>query len=476
MCGIAGFSKPEGSGVNARDLAHRLLASIESRGSHAAGFAYVGADGTMGIYKNPKPGSQLNLGELPRDAMAVIMHTRYATQGSPKDNRNNHPVLSVDRSLALVHNGVISNDYALRDELGLSKEHGEVDSLVIPSLIAQQGVESLTKLSGYASIAWLSQDTGRLMHIARLKSSPVSYTQLYDGTFVMASTTPLLDDALDKGDYLYGGIFELGEGRYITVQDGIILTHDASPRMSYSHAAWSRHSQATSGGPGKAAAPKVTTVPPATRGTEDGPKSSEEYLADLDEWRAKAAERDTAIAQKALAGTPAALDDTLDDDMWGDYYSDLEGDYGYGLPIGAGGGYTEEQFEAIIERMEAAEAAEAAEDHAACTLAGRFGATEGFYILDLEGDVMHFPELEDLEGRLAWLSKMTSTEYDMFSEPGEGMNWINHIMDLGHVESDGTLVSWIDDIAEVDDFESPAVRNLQYVREGAGRLATMKGA
>ena len=76
LCGLAAFSIPSGVKRNARALAHSLLTQIESRGSHASGFAYVGADNSLGVYKSPIPGSQLPLHELPRNAKAVILHTR----------------------------------------------------------------------------------------------------------------------------------------------------------------------------------------------------------------------------------------------------------------------------------------------------------------------------------------------------------------------------------------------------------------
>lgn len=460
MCGIAAFSKPEGSTLNSRHLAHHLLTQIESRGSHASGFSYINADGKVGIYKNPVPGSQLSLHELPRDARTVILHTRYATQGPQSDNRNNHPVISTDRRIALVHNGVISNDGRLRGELGITKEHGEVDSLVIPSLISQQGTDGLKELSGYAAIAWLDVEHPTDLYIARLKNSPVAYTHLFDGTFVMASTPALLELALLNANEIYGGIFELQDSRMITVTGGFIYEYEKAPLMSYDYGSYRRHSTATSGGAKATSAATTkegTTLAGVTpiRGTEDRPKvviperedetvDIDGYYADLDQWRANQAERDAKIAGKAMA---LLKEDSgrWDDGVWEEYMAQLE-------------------------------AREAEEQHMSCTADGsesQYG--EGFYILDAEGDISHYTDLELLERQLKWLAEMSRTDNDLF-DAEEKINWINHIMDLGHVESDGELVSWVDDSASVDEFESPAVRNLAYIREGANRLATLKGA
>lgn len=468
MCGIAAFSVPSGVKRNARALAHSLLTQIESRGSHASGFAYVGADNSLGVYKNPIPGSQLPLHELPRNAKAVILHTRYATQGTPKYNGNNHPVISPDRRIALVHNGVISNDHQLRGRLGLTAEHGEVDSLVIPALIAQDGVASLSDLTGYAAVAWLDRDDrSPKIHIAKLKTSPVAYTSLYDGTWVMASTSALLELALlDMGEN-YGGVFDLAEGRMVTVQNGFVLSHDKAPAMSYSHAAWQRHSNATSGGHGVSPSthtpmgqpikakgsedtPKVVIVPNADDDTNqsDSPGGGvESYYQDLEEWRKRQAardERDKRLATKALARMNGGDDEDDDTPMFKAY----------------GGDDDEMTIEDSIANR---------------GLTARFNAGQGFYIVDHEGDMTHYPTLDDLEARLKWLGKMTKSDIDLF-QVEEEINWANHVWDMGAVDESGNLISWVEDMADIDDYESPAVRNLQYIREGASLLCTLKGA
>lgn len=470
MCGIAAFQVPDGVSINARQLAHSLLTMIETRGSHAAGFAWVGQDGSSGFYKQPKPGSQLSLAELPRNAKTVILHTRYATQGSAQDNRNNHPVLSTDNSVALVHNGVISNDFQLRSELGITREeHGEVDSLVIPSLISQRGVDGLSALRGYAAIAWLdAARTGEQLHIAKLKSSPVAYTHLPNGTFVMASTTGILELALLNIEQPYGGVFELSEQRYITVDNGIISSHEKSPSMAYDYRAFNRHSNATSGGHGSTT-PAKRSVPSLRTGSEDPPKvvrftasgdvivdgekltgpNIDEYKEDLARWQAEQAARDLKAAERPMVNFG---DDFMSEEDWD--YSDLND---------AETPSDEDGFDDIVARMEVEELVANMKD-------------EGFYIVDQEGDISHYQTVEDLERKLRWFAAMRRTDMDLFSSAEDEINWVNHIMDLGSVNSGGRLESWVTDTADIDNFESAAVRNLQYIREGASRLALLKGA
>lgn len=459
ICGISAFSLAPDSKVNARALAHALLTSIESRGSHASGFAYSTEEGKTGFYKEDRPGSQLVLGTLPRRANTVILHTRFATQGSPKDNRNNHPVISPDGQIALVHNGVISNDDRLRSRLGLTKAHGEVDSLVIPALLQESGPDGLGDLAGYAAIAWIDSNNPDMLEIARLKTSPVAYTWLFDGSFVMASTPELLRSALDSLTLGYGGVFEMSDQRQITVSGGFIWDHVKTQAMAYNHSAYTRFQGATSGrGPSVytgAATPttKVTTCPTVIKGTEDAaPEGSCEvdvdaYFADLEEWRRKRDEDDRAAV---LSGD----DDEFDEDT---AYA------GYGMT-------SDDERVAIsaIEKYMTDPAYVLGEDVPQ--------ATAGYYAISHDDNVTNFPSLDDLEQYLRWLGRMTRTEFDLFQGLPREEHWANYLSDIGAMDEDGTFVSWVDDMADIDEHESPAVRHLDYIRAGVGHLLKLKGA
>lgn len=441
MCGIAGFSRADGSRLNARALAHNLLAQIERRGDHASGFAWVDPDGSRGVYKQPKPGGQLSLHELPRSAQTVILHTRFATQGSVRDNRNNHPVMSTDNRVAVVHNGVISNDWGLRNDLGITKEHGDVDSLVIPSLIAQSGVESLNRLRGYAAIAWINDEDSNL-RIARLASSPISYTWLNDGSFVFASTSDLLKTGITDAGMEHGGVFEMQDEMMMTIEYGFVSENEAAPTMGYDHWSYGRYSGATSGGHKGSESEAKTKVGSVTKAYDDGwqdmynedAEGVEQYFEDLEKWRR---ERDKAEAEKAkpMALTPKGNPPVV---------------------MFSGGEFIESYED------------EPEED--------KYLSGAGFYIIDTDGNINHFPTLDDLEARLRWLSKMTRSREDLWPTVGDDIYWVNYIMDLGSVDADGTIVSWVDDPTDIDTYESPAVRHLQYMREAVYKLETVKGA
>lgn len=115
MCGIVGYVGPRPS----QDILLAGLARLEYRGYDSAGVAVIDGDGTLGMRK--KAGKLAMLRDSLKDAPLAdgstgIGHTRWATHGGPTDV-NAHPHLADDDKLALIHNGIIENFAALRDEL-----------------------------------------------------------------------------------------------------------------------------------------------------------------------------------------------------------------------------------------------------------------------------------------------------------------------------------------------------------------------
>lgn len=230
MCGIGGFSLSKGSKINPRVLSNALLSALEDRGYMASGFAWHGPD-SSGHFKDAKPGSGLAVKSMPKNAHTAIVHTRLATHGSTTDNRNNHPVLSPSKELALVHNGVIYNHNYVRSILQ-NRIKFEVDTAVIPALIEESGHDlgSLRELDGDAAIAWLRNDEQGVLNVARLEHSPLTICQVADGSFIFASTESLLWKVLIQLDLMPDFMQNVSEYTYMKVIDGVVVEQASMER------------------------------------------------------------------------------------------------------------------------------------------------------------------------------------------------------------------------------------------------------
>lgn len=136
MCGIVGYVGQK----QALEIIVSGLRRLEYRGYDSAGVAVI-ADGTLDVRK--KAGKLANLETLLgtdplQDSTTGIGHTRWATHGGPTD-RNAHPHVSEDGSVAIIHNGIIENFTELREELTNAgvQLSSDTDSEVVAHLLAR---------------------------------------------------------------------------------------------------------------------------------------------------------------------------------------------------------------------------------------------------------------------------------------------------------------------------------------------------
>ncbi|WP_340265177.1 glutamine--fructose-6-phosphate transaminase (isomerizing) [Sphingobium mellinum] len=134
MCGIIGI-------IGKDDVAERLvegLKRLEYRGYDSAGVATV-HDAT--IDRRRAEGKLANLVKelerAPLPGTIGIAHTRWATHGAPTTS-NAHP--HATKEVALVHNGIIENFKALREELMARGRvfDSETDTEVVAHLVSEQ--------------------------------------------------------------------------------------------------------------------------------------------------------------------------------------------------------------------------------------------------------------------------------------------------------------------------------------------------
>jgi asparagine synthetase B (glutamine-hydrolysing) len=175
MCGIAGVRRFGPEPIREEQIKF-LLCSLEMRGADATGVALVNpGDPEIHVCKSDMPASQFVTTKLVEkflndhlkdETETVLLHTRYATQGPPKINGNNHPLYS--GTSAVVHNGVIMNDDFLFSDMKLKRE-AETDSDIIRAIVDKEGLtkgglKKLSKMSGSCAAAIVSQEEpGKLM-------------------------------------------------------------------------------------------------------------------------------------------------------------------------------------------------------------------------------------------------------------------------------------------------------------------------
>jgi len=188
MCGLTGVilghkRRKRDELVTIRTLFTGLLLLNQKRGHHATGVAVIRRDGSAAVFKRPVAASGLIQAEnywhtLQLDSLVTVIlgHTRYKTQGSARNNANNHPLVigpsagTAGGARGVVygtHNGTVLNADELFHRFRLPRA-AEVDSEVLFRMVrrAKNDAEFKSMLAlcaGSTSAAWVCQDKpGRL--------------------------------------------------------------------------------------------------------------------------------------------------------------------------------------------------------------------------------------------------------------------------------------------------------------------------
>jgi glutamine phosphoribosylpyrophosphate amidotransferase len=236
MCGIGTISTAPDSDLDVRRLTRGLLHSLTTRGRDAAGVAWKRQDGTT-LYRKA-PGHPLALagrlaiveGSRSLDtAGAVLVHTRYATIGTPADNDNNHPL--VRTGVVMVHNGQVRNAPHLYRLAG-RKPAAAVDSDALAAVIETADTTDeldrrLEQFDGVAAIGWfdVTDDPAdsRTVHLARIDTRPLTWARTRGGDFIAASTEFALRRAAELSNLVIGNVHHVAEGTVLTVDEGRIV-------------------------------------------------------------------------------------------------------------------------------------------------------------------------------------------------------------------------------------------------------------
>ncbi len=223
MCGIFGYV---GSRTDAVAMAVEGLKNLEYRGYDSWGVAWE-QDGRLEVRKDIGKISGVDGGGLAGACSLAIGHTRWATHGGVTP-ANAHPHCSEDRTIAVVHNGIIENYQELRDDL---KRKGHVflsqtDSEIIPHLIEEELKQTgdfasavrRTCLRFHGRYAIVAVHTGSGTIVAARTGSPLIVGRDRDGYFI-ASDTPAFLHHTRTVEYLDDGEMAVTDGRTILFSD-----------------------------------------------------------------------------------------------------------------------------------------------------------------------------------------------------------------------------------------------------------------
>lgn len=241
MCGIAGFFVRDPKALtrfNPDTFLDDLLRAVDNRGGDACGFAATGEDGKLRSQRAAVRAAEFARGRryLPSVPLAVIGHTRMATQGHQGWNDNNHPVSHA--GIYVVHNGHIWNDAALIREHAI-RRIGEVDSFAIAAMLAtvKPGEEgkALERLDGTYAIAVINAARPGELLLARGQTSPLMVYHSA-GLYVFASTSLAIQSAWKKAfgkEPGIGSMRYLPEGMIVRVNAEAVTTETFSPQKAF---------------------------------------------------------------------------------------------------------------------------------------------------------------------------------------------------------------------------------------------------
>ncbi len=215
MCGILGYYA-FGKKYPDKNKLTTMFELLESRGRDASGVAFI-KDGSLVVNKAAIRSSEMvqtkEWKELALPAI-FIAHTRMKTQGSEKNNYNNHPIFNKE-GLCLVHNGMIHNDAEI---FGKQKRDAEVDSEAILSVLSAKGKgdkikKVFEKLEGSFAFACIDKNNPDILTLVK-KDNPIElYYDVADDILYFCSETDIMQEALGiRKDTKRG--FNIGEGNY----------------------------------------------------------------------------------------------------------------------------------------------------------------------------------------------------------------------------------------------------------------------
>jgi len=241
MCGIVGY-------IGSRDATPIITAGLkrlEYRGYDSAGLAVI-VNSHIEVRRDAGKLGRLEalLAEQPIHGPIGIGHTRWATHGEPSA-RNAHPHLSATGDVVVVHNGIVENFAALKEELAAEGAtfRSDTDTEVIVHLVERYldagsdlpsaARQAIRLLKGAHGIVLLSSREPDKIVAARVGNAGGVVVGVGDGEMFVASDIPAILEHTRRMAFLESGQVAIvrRDGFDVTTLEGKPLTvevHDVA--------------------------------------------------------------------------------------------------------------------------------------------------------------------------------------------------------------------------------------------------------
>lgn len=221
MCGIVGYLGRR----QATEVLIEGLSKLEYRGYDSAGVAVnTGDELEIRKFKGRLAILADDLQKNPIDGHLGIGHTRWATHGEPSDV-NSHPHYNMDKTIAVVHNGIIENYLELKAELEaegvkfLSQTDTEIVAHMVSKYYEGNLLEAVYKATerfrGAYALGVVCADNANEL-VAVRKDSPL-VVGLGEDENMVASDIPAILKYTRNVYFLENGEFVHIEGNKVTV-------------------------------------------------------------------------------------------------------------------------------------------------------------------------------------------------------------------------------------------------------------------
>lgn len=223
MCGIVGYLGKR----RASDVVVDGLGKLEYRGYDSAGVAVNdGKELEIRKFKGRLAVLAEDLEKNPMEGNLGIGHTRWATHGEPSDV-NSHPHFNKDKSIAVVHNGIIENYADIKSELTAEGVEflSKTDTEVLPHLVSkyykgdllEAVFETLNHIRGAYAMGVICKDSPNEL-IAVRKDSPLVIGVGEDEYFIASDIPAILKYTRE--------VYFVENGETVHIKDGKLTIYN----------------------------------------------------------------------------------------------------------------------------------------------------------------------------------------------------------------------------------------------------------